>query len=224
VGQSNSFGSTYDGYLVRLEGPPLPEIVVDPMALDFDTVLVNTSDEAQIYITNAGDTTLYLYGLTTSDPVFVTDHDPADSVLDPGDTVWVTVTFTPTDTLIYSETLTIDNSDEDVDVSLDGEGFTPDAVDRIISNTLPNSYALHSAVPNPFNPITTIQYDLPQPSLVKLEIFDSSGRKAATLVEGWRQAGAYSATFNGGNLASGVYVCRLTAGNFEAAAKLVLMK
>jgi hypothetical protein len=225
VGQTQSFGAgSHDFYMVRLEGPPLPQIVVDPLVLNYDTVMVGNSEDAQIYITNVGQVDLVLSSLTATDPVYTTDYDPADSVLAPGDTLWVTVTFTPTDTLIYEDTLIIANNDEDVMVNLNGEGYVIDAVGDVNVGTLPTSYALHSAVPNPFNPTTSIQYDLPKPGQVRLEVFDSSGRKAATLVDGWKSAGVHGATFDGTNLASGVYVCRLTAGNFEAAAKMVLMK
>jgi len=165
-----------------------------------------------------------LSSLTTTDPVYTTDFDPADSLLAPAETLWVEVTFTPTDTLLYEDALIIANNDEEVMVDLNGLGYVVDAIGDAKAGTLPTSYALHSAVPNPFNPTATIGFDLPRAGQVKLEVFDSNGRKAATLVDGWKAAGTHSATFDGTHLASGVYVCRLTAGDFEAAMKMVLMK
>jgi len=225
VGQTQSSGAgSHDFYLIRLAGPPLPQIVVDPLILNYDSVMVDSSEDAMIYITNVGQLDLVLYSLTTTDPVYTTNFNLADSVIVPGDTLWVTVTFTPTDTLPYEDTLVIANNDQYMMVNLNGLGYVVNAIGDTKVGTLPASYALHSAVPNPFNPTATIGFDLPRASQVKLEVFDSSGRKAATLVDGWKAAGTYSATFDGTHLASGVYVCRLTAGNFEAAAKMVLMK
>ncbi len=225
VGQTQSFGAgSHDFYLIRLEGPPLPEILVSPGILEFDSVLVNTSDDLPLTIYNVGAADLVLYDLLTTDPVYTTDYDPADSLIVPGDSLVVTITFTPTDTVAYNDTLMITSNDQGVNVLLNGIGYSPVGIGGTTGRTLPTSYALHSAVPNPFNPTTTIQYDLPNPGQVRLEVFDANGRKAATLVDGWKPAGVHGVTFDGTNLASGVYVCRLTVGNFEAAAKLVLMK
>ncbi|MCX6639619.1 MAG: T9SS type A sorting domain-containing protein [bacterium] len=76
----------------------------------------------------------------------------------------------------------------------------------------------------PFNPATTIRYDLPVASLVRLTVFDISGRKVAQLVNGMREAGRHEVTFDGSGLASGVYLYKLEAGDFTAIQKMVLMK
>ncbi|MEM8486623.1 MAG: FG-GAP-like repeat-containing protein [Bacteroidota bacterium] len=94
---------------------------------------------------------------------------------------------------------------------------------------LPTEYALESNYPNPFNPTTTIKYDVPEASSVKLEVYDMMGRRIATLVNGQLGAGRYEATWNarsdsGAPVASGVYLYRLQAGSFEAVKRMVLMK
>jgi hypothetical protein len=88
----------------------------------------------------------------------------------------------------------------------------------------PAEYALLGATPNPFNPITTLSFALPQAGLVKLSVYSVSGQEVATLVNGWRDAGIHEVTFDASNLASGLYVYQLTAGEFHATGKLVLMK
>ncbi|MCX6640747.1 MAG: agmatine deiminase family protein [bacterium] len=90
--------------------------------------------------------------------------------------------------------------------------------------TAPTAFALNGAYPNPFNPTTTISYELPATSLVNLTVYDVNGRKVAELINGLRDAGAHAVTFDGSGLASGVYIYRLTAGDNVADGKIVLMK
>jgi len=86
------------------------------------------------------------------------------------------------------------------------------------------SYALHQNYPNPFNPITTIAYALPERSHVNLTIYDMLGREVVVLVDGFRNSGFQEVVFDASNLASGIYLYRLQAGDFNATGKMVLMK
>ena len=76
---------------------------------------------------------------------------------------------------------------------------------------LPTIVALHQAYPNPFNPITTIKYDLTQSAHVLLQVFTVLGQQVVTLQEGNQLPGTHSSVFDGTGLASGVYLYRLTA-------------
>ena len=106
-----------------------------------------------------------------------------------------------------------------------GGGSTP---------ALPEDFALIGAYPNPFNPTTTLRFDLPQAGWVKLDVFDIAGRRVGmsgsgttpttALVNGWRGAGSHEVTFDGSGLPSGVYIYRLQAGDYEAAGKMLLIK
>ncbi len=89
---------------------------------------------------------------------------------------------------------------------------------------LPTEFALNPARPNPFNAATTISFALPEAARINLCIYDVSGRAVVTLVDGWRDAGTHQVTFDGFNLASGVYALHLNAGIHSATGKLVLMK
>ncbi len=75
---------------------------------------------------------------------------------------------------------------------------------------LPTQLILHGAYPNPFNPTTAISYQLSAASFVKLTVHDVSGRKVADLVNGSHEAGVHEVTFDASNLASGIYLYRLT--------------
>ena len=87
-----------------------------------------------------------------------------------------------------------------------------------------NTYGLEQNYPNPFNPSTRIKFSIPQSEFVSLKVYDILGNEVSTLVNEQRAPGAYEVTFDAGNLASGVYVYTLTAGDFVQTRKLMLMK
>ncbi|HOJ19160.1 MAG: T9SS type A sorting domain-containing protein [Ignavibacteriales bacterium] len=86
------------------------------------------------------------------------------------------------------------------------------------------TYALYQNYPNPFNPSTTISYNVPQDGIVTLKIFNIMGEEVATLHNSFQKAGAYSASFDASSLTSGVYFYNLTAGDFTATKKMMLIK
>ena len=87
-----------------------------------------------------------------------------------------------------------------------------------IADMLPSRFALHAAAPNPFNPMTTIAYELAETSPVRMVIYDLSGRVINILVDESSQArGRYEMIWNGTDTsgkscATGVYLCRIVAG------------
>ncbi|MFQ3608457.1 MAG: T9SS type A sorting domain-containing protein [Chloroherpetonaceae bacterium] len=83
--------------------------------------------------------------------------------------------------------------------------------------SVPTKFALSQNYPNPFNPVTVIRYELPQASVVKLQVFDVLGRVVATLVNERRDAGIYEAVFNASTLSSGTYFYRLQASTTNGA-------
>lgn len=89
---------------------------------------------------------------------------------------------------------------------------------------VPTGFALYPNYPNPFNASTVISYQLPVCSFVSLKVFDLLGREIETLVAEERYAGIYTSTWNAARFASGVYIARLTAGNYVASQKLLLIK
>ncbi len=87
-----------------------------------------------------------------------------------------------------------------------------------------NNYYLYNNYPNPFNPTTTIRFDLPKSSFVTLKIFDTLGREITTLINEKRPAGEYTVEWNGKGLPSGIYLYCLKAGEFTETRKLILQK
>ena len=90
--------------------------------------------------------------------------------------------------------------------------------------TLPTEYELQANYPNPFNPMTRIDYSLPFDSKVSIQIFDALGREVITLVNDNQKAGYYTIDFNASNLSSGIYFYRMIASDFVAIKKMLLIK
>ena len=93
----------------------------------------------------------------------------------------------------------------------------------------PKAYRLAQNVPNPFNPQTTITYDVAKSGTVRLSVYALTGQHIRTLVDGERAAGRYSVVWDGTDdggqdVASGVYLCRMKAGGYRAVRKLVLVR
>lgn len=91
-------------------------------------------------------------------------------------------------------------------------------------SNLPKEYKLYNNYPNPFNPTTIIKYDLPKQSNVVIKVYDVLGKEIATLVNENEKAGTYNVNFRADNLASGMYIYRITAGSYIKSEKMMLLK
>jgi hypothetical protein len=89
---------------------------------------------------------------------------------------------------------------------------------------LPSRFELQQNYPNPFNPTTTFRFNLPIESDVRLDIYDTVGRRVATLVDGTLPAGSHERVWNASNLSSGVYISRMVTPNGVFVKKLTLIK
>ena len=98
----------------------------------------------------------------------------------------------------------------------------PLSVDDV--KAVPTEFALSQNYPNPFNPTTLISYALPKASRVKIGVYNILGQIVATLVDEQKDAGYHQVTLNGVSLASGVYIYRMQADNFDSVKKLMLLK
>ncbi len=98
------------------------------------------------------------------------------------------------------------------------------AVEPPVSNEMPLDFNLLQNYPNPFNPVTMLKYQVPQESYVTIKLYDELGREAGVLYDGNQHAGYYQFTVDGTNLASGLYYCRIEAGNFTKVIKMSLIK
>jgi hypothetical protein len=102
-----------------------------------------------------------------------------------------------------------------------GELF-PGEVENV--SLAPSIFHLGEAHPNPFNPTTTITFQLPVADDIQLIAYDTGGRLISKIVEGWYKAGDHQVQFDGSNLPSGVYLYKLLTGQYSATGKMVLLK
>jgi hypothetical protein len=106
------------------------------------------------------------------------------------------------------------------EISFSGGGAT----DVSEGATMPRAIGLSQNFPNPFNPSTSIRYELPAAGLVKLAVYNLLGQQVALLVNGEQPAGSYEARFDAAGLSSGVYLYRLSTGSFTDAKRMLLVR
>jgi aminopeptidase N len=135
--------------------------------------------------------------------VTVWNNQQAQSYLLPVGRPLTSVQFDPEMWILRSVTVGVD------------EGARPGVPDRV---------ALHANYPNPFNPSTTIRFDLPAEVPVRLAVYDMLGREVALLADEQLSAGSHEVRFDAANLASGVYTCRLTAGSTVRTRSMMLVR
>ena len=105
----------------------------------------------------------------------------------------------------------------------------PVGVGNVTESEIPLTFELKQNYPNPFNPSTIISYQIPQSEMVTLEVYNALGQKVRTLVNENHEAGSYEIVWDaknssGNSLSSGVYLYRITAGNFIKTMKMILLR
>jgi len=98
---------------------------------------------------------------------------------------------------------------------IDGKNSPPD---------IPDSYSMEPAYPNPFNPTATIRYALPKADRVRITVYNMLGQRVRVLINKRQNAGHHEVTFHSRQLASGVYLYRIVAGDFTKVKKITLVK
>jgi len=127
--------------------------------------------------------------------------------------------------------------DEDDDSNIYGNSICPpypeciedyvgeQECDLSITNyPIPTTYNLSSPYPNPFNPITTISFSIPQSDIVSLNIYDITGKLVITLINEQLNIGYHSINWDGTNQSSGMYFVRMESGDYVETQKLLLVK
>jgi len=118
----------------------------------------------------------------------------------------------------------IESGESDKGVAFFSDPIAVGDVASVRSSSNAYSYNLADNYPNPFNPSTTIGYEVPSSNYVTLKVYDVLGREVETLVNETKAPGEYSVAFDGSRLSSGVYFYRMTAGNYVSTKKAILLK
>jgi hypothetical protein len=101
---------------------------------------------------------------------------------------------------------------------------TSDGVTQTVQSERPKSFIMHQNFPNPFNPLTVIEIDLPESRFITLNLFDGLGREVAKLVSGKYPAGKFKSIWDARNFPSGNYYARFQVEDFVQTIKMSLVK
>ncbi|KAA3614967.1 MAG: T9SS C-terminal target domain-containing protein [Calditrichaeota bacterium] len=248
--ESNSSNNSSFRFIVPNQDllPPLSVVVDAPVSvklkgdsLDFNQfdICVNLFNTGDVQATNSYSVLMLPIGLST---------DQADSINFGGivenstvDTCWtVKIDSLPNGTVVYNG---IDNQESGQDaffytVKVNADNAeekwvnrmllinrpTPTSLEEIENRlVLPESFNLKQNYPNPFNPSTTIEYNVAKTSHILLEVYDITGRKVSTLVNGQIQPGFYKSNFEASELSSGVFFIRLNINGKNFAVKRMML-
>ena len=108
--------------------------------------------------------------------------------------------------------------------------FTGDNVSTAHDNVLiPNQFKVYDAYPNPFNPVTTLRYQLPEANLVSVIIYDMAGKEVKTLIHQQQNQGLHTFQWNGTNnlgntVSAGIYLYQVHSGIYNQTNKMILLK
>ena len=205
-----------------------PEISVAPIYLAFDTTAAGSSNLKLLTIYNTGNATLTISNISSTESVFSTNLTSYD--IQPGNSQMVQVAFTPTETIIYTSNLFVISNDFEMDtliVPVSGIGIMLARIE--LDAQLPHTLVLYPNYPNPFNPVTTLRYDLPEQTHVNITVYDMLGRQVKTLINHTQDAGYKSVIWNATNdygkpVSAGIYLYQIQAGDYISTKKMVLLK
>ena len=228
---SNYFGSDIFTYVVNDSngGTDTSEVSITIYPVNDPPVFVGLPDSLQI----SPDTSLTIHLCT-----YVNDVDTPDSLL--------TFQFgVDNDSLLYSFDTTLCNLLINVDPNFGGNNLNlfitvtddsgataSDTIHFIIiptfidpfSSEIPKEFVLFQNYPNPFNPITYLRFGLPISCKVKIEVYNILGQRVETLLDDYKPSGFYVVKFNASQLASGLYIYRISTPQYQKSMKMLLMK
>jgi hypothetical protein len=221
AGGTYSMGAgSEDGYVVSTY-PPVAILTVSPRQIDFGSVLVGTSARRELLIGNQGSDTLILQQIQTPHG-FASDFTTPWTISQNLELSFA-LFFQPDSARVYDDTVwvvtTVDESPTAITVHGVGlaNGVKPPA-------PVARDFQLYPPFPNPFNAVTVLTFELPRADRIRLTIFDSAGRRVATLADGVVSAGVHSVPWDATGLSSGVYFAELQGSGPAVIRKLVLLK
>ena len=196
-----------DNYIQVINDAPI--VINDEDTLDVAKNVANTYNLNRFFMDPNGDPLTYTW-IGNSANLTISLQDDSLIVLTPGADYLGTETVT-----IIAKDNENDSTSHTVDVWVS---------ETAISDIVPGEFRVSQNYPNPFNPSTSINFQLPVNQYVTLNVYDLNGHKVKALINGIQDAGYYTVQFHAGDLPSGVYLYRLTAGNEVVTKKMVLMK
>lgn len=221
---ANAVNTTYNIFTkdttITIDTASFPiRVKVDGKRLNDQTIsTVNGSVTAKKFLVTT--TLSYLLTIPPLPPIPVPIYTRTDSTWI-GSGIWIAKEVVPSSN--------VDLTSFGYPVQFSVPGMTTELTDPttgIVQNStiLPENFKLYNNYPNPFNPSTTIKFDLNNSSFVKLEIFDAAGRNIQELFEGELSAGQYQYVFNAEKLSSGIYFYKLSTDQNSQTMRMTLIK
>ena len=199
-----------------------------PDSLDFGSIDVGDTSSVSFTIFNGGSNSTIIdsiqININLENVISVNQIFPR--VLSPFKTDTITVNWSPSAEGQLNDTLWIFHNAENLPNPY-GLKIKGNATVTSVSgdgNTTPDNFYLSQNYPNPFNPLTIIQYSVSSRQFISLKVYNILGMEVATLVNEEKDPETYEVAFNGSDLASGVYVYRLKAGDFVQSRKMIYLK
>lgn len=207
--------------LMTAGNSPTNALIAGRATVNFDTVASGEAKTRRVALYNGGVNEVTVSEANTENGAFqVVGFTP--TTLRIGDMMTVYVTYTANDGNPIGSRLVFRTSDPTPPVvGLVANGGVVSVGDE---STSPYTFNLGIAYPNPFNATTVIPYSVGVDGLVKVAVYDLSGRLVTELVNGEIKAGNHSIKFHADELAAGSYMLRMEAGSFKSVQKLVLVK
>lgn len=200
---------------------PYSRVVPSTGRLDFGETMPGVPLVGSLGLINIGLDDVQISQMTLSDPFGINIETPF-SIPPNGETLYVDITFSPTEAIEYTGTLVIDTDTpfDPIEVELFGSAIPDNAEEDVIAA----QYHLSPAFPNPFNPTTTLSFSVAHDADVQLNVFDVNGRLVSKVVQGKFTAGQHIVNWSCAECASGIYFVTMNAGTFSASQKLLLLK
>jgi len=208
-------------WISSVHADTVPAFSVNPTSVDFGTLFLSSTMTETLTVTNTSSKALFISSVTVDTGEFAVS--PSSATIDPFGSWDFYVTFSPTNASIQNgHVVFVHNGSTSPDlVDLTGSGVT--AVEE--SSPLPRKFALKGNYPNPFNPSTRIVFEVPKQTSVTITVYNALGAKVADVLKNEPyEPGTHEVTFNGVNVASGIYFYRFKTPEFSSVKKMVLLK
>ncbi|UCF64532.1 MAG: choice-of-anchor D domain-containing protein [bacterium] len=222
TGHTLSYGAgVHDVFLIRLAAPALANFLVTPDSLWFGNVAIGDTLMDSVTVYNIGNADLIIDSVTSSNPFY--SVFPDSGTIAPDSSLQFMVQFSASSPGNNSGVLVFHHNGS---TSPDSVMMRSDVIDGISldEEIISQAFILYQNYPNPFNPKTAISWQLTVGSDVALEIYNIRGQKIATPFSAFLYSGAHSVEWDASNMASGVYLYRLQAGDYVEVKKMLLMR
>lgn len=222
-----------DYYDIIAEVDPMTREVLQlfefPGSVGYSAAGLDIDPDGDFWVVNQSHQTVYrVEGTPVLRPFMVR---PTSGIIPPGQSLNLEVLFDAGGLAEgpYDGRITVVSNDPETDTIRIPVTLTVKGLSVVDNPKIPLEYTLHQNFPNPFNSATTIRYDIPKASQVSLAVYDILGRRVSYLVNELQQAGShnvqlYTRNQNDSEVAAGVYIYRLVAGDYVKTRKLVVIK